>query len=135
MFSSYRSTRSVSWKIPKLIVSLKLETMFLFPTGNGSCHKSRFAGQSNQLAHAYLPFLSPRICKVSCHLETYYQDCDCHFFRNIDQKCDCQNQNPNSSVIKRTNTTTRAKILVWVEFLFCLLGFFPLQKGFRSSHS
>lgn len=83
IFSSYRSTRSVSWKIPKLIVSLKLETMFLFPAVNGLCHKSRFAGQSNQLAHADLPFLSPRICKVSFHLETYYQDSDCHFLGTL----------------------------------------------------
>lgn len=83
IFPSYRSTRSVSWKILKLIVSLKLETMFLPLAGNGSCHKSRFAGPSNQLAHAYVPFLSPRICKESCHPETYFQVCDCHFLETL----------------------------------------------------
>lgn len=83
IFSSYRSTRSVSWKIPKLIGSLKLKTRFLFLAGNSWYHKRRFAGQSNQLAHVYMPFLSPRICKVSCHLETYFQDCDCHFLETL----------------------------------------------------
>lgn len=83
IFSSYRSTRSVSRKIPKLIVSLKSEMRFLFPAGNSWYHKRGFAGQSNQLAHAYMPFQSPRICKVSCHLETHFQDCDCHFLETL----------------------------------------------------
>lgn len=70
-FSSYRLTRSVPWKIPNLIVTLNLEVMFLFPGGNGSCHRRWLAGQSNQLAHTYLLFSSPRVCSVSWNLQTY----------------------------------------------------------------
>lgn len=84
IFSSYRSTRSVSWKIPKLIVSLKLETMFLFPAGDGGYHKRRFAGQSSQLAHTYMPFPSSRICSVLSSWDILPR-LWLSFFRNTDQ--------------------------------------------------